>query len=115
MGDADIGLIGLAVMGENLVLNLESRGYKVAVFNRTGSCFVKLYVWIFLFRSHNNALLFSIVSKVDAFVAGRAKGRNIVGCQSYEELAKALKTPRKVMILVSSGFFVVCCVFFQFC
>jgi len=78
MGDADIGLIGLAVMGENLVLNLESRGYKVAVFNRT-------------------------VAKVDAFVEGRAKGKNIVGCKSYEELAGALKKPRKVMILVKAG------------
>ncbi|HPP54162.1 MAG TPA: NAD(P)-binding domain-containing protein, partial [Thermoguttaceae bacterium] len=51
----DFGLIGLAVMGENLVLNVESRGYRVAVFNRT-------------------------VSKVDDFLAGRAKGKNIVGC-----------------------------------
>ena len=52
---ADIGLIGLAVMGENLVLNMESHGFTVAVFNRT-------------------------TAKVDAFVAGRAKGKKIVGC-----------------------------------
>merc|ERR1719197_2153247 len=74
----DIGLIGLAVMGENLVLNLESRGFKVAVFNRT-------------------------TAKVDSFVAGRAKGKNIVGCQSMEELCKALKSPRKVMVMVKAG------------
>ena len=57
----DIGLIGLAVMGENLALNIESRGYRVAVFNRT-------------------------TSKVDDFIAGRAKGKNFVGCHSLEEL-----------------------------
>ena len=63
-GRADIGLIGLAVMGENLVLNLESRGFRVAVFNRT-------------------------VEKVDAFVAGRAKGKNVVGTRSIAELVAA--------------------------
>ncbi|HEV3167393.1 MAG TPA: NAD(P)-binding domain-containing protein, partial [Isosphaeraceae bacterium] len=75
---ADIGLIGLAVMGENLVLNMESHGYTVAVFNRT-------------------------TSKVDDFVAGRAKGKKIVGCHSVGELVKALKRPRKVMIMVKAG------------
>ncbi|HNS49227.1 MAG TPA: decarboxylating NADP(+)-dependent phosphogluconate dehydrogenase [bacterium] len=75
---ADIGLIGLAVMGENLVLNMESRGFTVAVFNRT-------------------------VEKVDAFVAGRAKGRKIIGCHSVEELASQLKSPRKVMLMVKAG------------
>lgn len=75
---ADIGLIGLAVMGENLVLNMESHGYCVAVFNRT-------------------------TSRVDAFVAGRAKGKKIVGCQSVKELVAALKRPRKVMIMVKAG------------
>ncbi|MBQ2527860.1 MAG: NADP-dependent phosphogluconate dehydrogenase, partial [Spirochaetales bacterium] len=59
---ADIGLIGLAVMGENLVMNMESKGFTVAVYNRT-------------------------VSKVDDFVAGRAKGKNIIGCHSIQELA----------------------------
>ncbi len=58
---ADIGLIGLAVMGENLVLNMESHGFTVAVFNRT-------------------------TSKVDAFMAGRAQGKNIVGTHSIAEL-----------------------------
>jgi 6-phosphogluconate dehydrogenase len=75
---ADIGLIGLAVMGENLVLNMESHGYTVAVFNRT-------------------------TSKVDAFTSGRAKGKKIVGCHTIEELVGALKGPRKVMIMVKAG------------
>ncbi len=75
---ADIGLIGLAVMGENLVLNIESRGHTVAVYNRT-------------------------TSKVDDFVNGRAKGKNIIGCQSLKELVKTLKRPRKIMIMVKAG------------
>src|SRR3981189_3129247 len=75
---ADIGLIGLAVMGENLVLNMESHGHTVAVFNRT-------------------------TSKVDEFVAGRAKGKNIVGTHSVKELVSALKSPRKIMIMVKAG------------
>ena len=78
MSQADIGLIGLAVMGENLVLNMESRGFTVACFNRT-------------------------TSKVDDFVAGRAKGKKIVGTHSLEELVKALKRPRKVMMMVKAG------------
>jgi 6-phosphogluconate dehydrogenase len=75
---ADIGLIGLAVMGENLVLNMESHGYTVAVFNRT-------------------------TARVDDFVAGRAKGKKIRGCHSVQELVAALKRPRKVMIMVKAG------------
>ena len=75
---ADIGLIGLAVMGENLVLNMESKGFSVAVFNRT-------------------------VEKVDDFVNGRGKDKNIVGCHSIEELCANLETPRKVMLMVKSG------------
>ncbi len=78
MGKCDIGLIGLAVMGENLVLNMESRGYSVAVFNRT-------------------------VSKVDDFINGGAKDKNILGCHSVEELAANLKSPRKVMLMVKAG------------
>ena len=78
MAKMDIGLIGLAVMGENIVLNMESKGFGVAVFNRT-------------------------VSKVDRFVEGRAKGKHIVGCHSIEELAANLKKPRKVMLLVKAG------------
>jgi 6-phosphogluconate dehydrogenase len=75
---ADIGLVGLAVMGENLVLNIESRGFTVAVFNRT-------------------------VEKVDNFVQGRAKGKKIIGTHSLKELAAALKGPRKIMLMVKAG------------
>jgi 6-phosphogluconate dehydrogenase len=75
---ADIGLIGLAVMGENLVLNMESHGYTVAVFNRT-------------------------LARVDDFLVGRAKGKRILGCHSVKELVAALKRPRKVMIMVKAG------------
>ncbi len=75
---ADIGLIGLAVMGENLVLNMESRGYTVAVFNRT-------------------------TSKVDEFVNGRGKGKKFVGAHTPQEFIASLKRPRKVMMLVKAG------------
>jgi 6-phosphogluconate dehydrogenase len=75
---ADIGLIGLAVMGENLVLNMESRGYTVAVYNRT-------------------------TSKVDEFVNGRGKGKKFVGAHSPAELVASIKRPRKVMMLVKAG------------
>jgi len=78
MGTCDIGLIGLAVMGENLVMNMESKGFTVAVYNRT-------------------------VQKVDDFVSGRAKGKNIVGCHSLEEMVAALKKPRKVFMMVKAG------------
>ena len=74
----DIGLIGLAVMGENLALNIESRGFGIAVYNRT-------------------------TSKVDDLLAGRAKGKNFVGCHSLEELVGSLATPRKVMLMVKAG------------
>ncbi len=74
----DFGLVGLAVMGENLALNIESRGYSVAVFNRT-------------------------TSKVDDFIAGRAAGKRFVGCHSLEELVAALDAPRKVMLMVKAG------------
>ena len=74
----DIGLIGLAVMGENLALNIESRGYSIAVYNRT-------------------------TSKVDDLTAGRAKGKKFVGTHSIEELVGALAKPRKVMIMVQAG------------
>ncbi len=77
-GDCDFGLIGLAVMGENLALNVESRGYRVAVNNRT-------------------------TSKVDEFMSGRASGKNFVGCHTLDELVAALKPPRKVMMMVKAG------------
>lgn len=75
---ADIGLIGLAVMGENLVLNMESKGYTVAVYNRT-------------------------VEKVNKFMNGRGKDKNFIGAQSLEQLVDSLEKPRKVMMLVKAG------------
>jgi 6-phosphogluconate dehydrogenase len=78
MKKADIGLIGLAVMGENLVLNMESKGFTVAVYNRS-------------------------VDKVDKFIAGRGAGKNFIGCHSIEEMCKNLERPRKVMMLVKAG------------
>lgn len=75
---SDIGLIGLAVMGENLVLNMESKGFQVTVYNRT-------------------------TKKVDDFLAGRAKGKKIIGVHTIEDLVKTLKRPRKVMIMVKAG------------
>ena len=75
---ADIGLIGLAVMGENLVLNMESKGYTVAVFNRT-------------------------VDKVNNFIEGRGKDKNFIGAQSLEEFVASIERPRKVMLLVKAG------------
>src|SRR6201986_1746700 len=77
-GTCDIGLIGLAVMGQNLVLNMNDHGYKVAVFNRT-------------------------TSKVDEFLADEAKGTNVVGTHSAKELCAALKLPRRVMLMVKAG------------
>jgi 6-phosphogluconate dehydrogenase len=74
----DIGLIGLAVMGQNLVLNMNDHGYKVAVYNRT-------------------------VSKVDDFINKEAKGTNVVGAHSDEELCSLLKRPRRVMLMVKAG------------
>ncbi len=74
----DFGLVGLAVMGENLALNVESRGYRVAVFNRT-------------------------TSKVDRFLDERARGKNIDGFHALDALVAALKLPRKVMLMVKAG------------
>ena len=78
MKKADIGLIGLAVMGENLAMNMESKGFTVAVYNRS-------------------------TEKVDAFLAGRAAGRNFIGCHSPEELVQALSKPRKIFMMVKAG------------
>ncbi|MEN8158156.1 MAG: decarboxylating NADP(+)-dependent phosphogluconate dehydrogenase [Bacteroidota bacterium] len=75
---ADIGLIGLAVMGENLVLNMERNGYTVAVYNRT-------------------------VAKVESFMNGRGKGKNFIGAASIEQFIASLERPRKVMMLVKAG------------
>ena len=75
---ADIGLIGLAVMGRNLVLNMNEHGFTVAVFNRT-------------------------VAKVDEFLAGPAAGTSILGAHSLVELVGALKKPRRVMLMVQAG------------
>ena len=76
--NCDIGVIGLAVMGENLALNMESRGYRVAVYNRT-------------------------TSKVDDFISGRAKGLNFAGCHTIPDLVANLASPRKVMLMIKAG------------
>jgi len=78
MEKADIALIGMAVMGENLILNLESKGFTVSCYNRT-------------------------VSKVDRFIEGRARGKKIIGYRSIPELIASLKIPRKVMLMVKAG------------
>jgi 6-phosphogluconate dehydrogenase len=78
VGNIDIGLIGLAVMGENLALNMASKGFSVAVYNRT-------------------------VSKADDFVKGRGAGKNIVSCSSLADLAASLSRPRKAFIMVKAG------------
>ncbi len=78
MKKADIALVGLAVMGENLVMNMESKGFTVAVYNRS-------------------------TEKVTAFVEGRAAGKNIIGCYSIEELVANLEKPRKVFMMVKAG------------
>ena len=78
MKKADIGLIGLAVMGENLVMNMESNGFTVAVWNRSAE-------------------------KVKNFTEGRAKGKNIIGTYSIAQLADSLSKPRKIMLMVKAG------------
>lgn len=78
MKKADIGLVGLAVMGENLVMNMESKGFTVAVYNRT-------------------------TEKVKNFVEGRAAGKNIIGTYSIEELVENLEKPRKIMMMIKAG------------
>ncbi len=78
MKNADIGLIGLAVMGQNLVLNMNDHGFRVAVFNRT-------------------------TSRVDDFVNGPARGTAVLGTHSLEQLVKVLRRPRKIMLMVKAG------------
>ncbi len=75
---SDIGLVGLAVMGENLALNMESKGFHVSVYNRT-------------------------VEKVDHFMEGRGKGLNFYGAHSLEDFIASLKSPRKVFLMVKAG------------
>jgi len=78
MNKADIGLIGLAVMGENLCLNFESKGFSVAVFNRR-------------------------TEVMERFIQGRGKGKKIMGCTTLRELAGSLNTPRKIMLMIKAG------------
>ncbi|NLB50360.1 MAG: decarboxylating NADP(+)-dependent phosphogluconate dehydrogenase [Clostridiaceae bacterium] len=78
MGTSDIGLIGLAVMGENLAMNMESKGFSVSVYNRTPE-------------------------RVDSFLKDRAKGKNFTGAYTLEELVSQLKKPRKVMLMIKAG------------
>src|ERR1044071_2422919 len=76
--NADIALIGLAVMGQNLILNMNDHGFTVVAYNRT-------------------------VEKVDHFLANEAKGTKVIGAHSIEEMVKLLKRPRRVMMLVKAG------------
>src|ERR1700741_5295307 len=76
--EADIALIGLAVMGQNLILNMNDHGFTVVAYNRT-------------------------TSKVDEFLAKEAKGTKVLGAHSIEEMVKKLKRPRRVMMLVKAG------------
>ena len=75
---ADIGVVGLAVMGQNLVLNMNDKGFKVAVYNRTSS-------------------------KVDEFLEGPAKDTNIIGCHDLKKFVESLQMPRRVMLMVKAG------------
>ncbi|KAL1237210.1 6-phosphogluconate dehydrogenase,decarboxylating [Trichinella pseudospiralis] len=78
VAEADIAVIGLAVMGQNLILNMNDKGYVVCAFNRT-------------------------VSKVDDFLNNEARGTRVVGAHSLEEMAACLKRPRRVMLMVKAG------------
>ena len=78
MSQNNFGLIGLGVMGENLVLNIESRGYSVSVYNRT-------------------------TSKMTNFISGKAKGKNIEGFEKLEDFVQSLEKPRKIMLMVKAG------------
>ncbi len=78
MPNKDIGLIGLAVMGQNLVLNMESKGYLAAVYNRTGK-------------------------RTEEFISGKGKDKNIKAAYNLKDLIDSLKTPRKIMLMVKAG------------
>ena len=78
MAEADIALIGLAVMGQNLILNMNDHGFVVCAFNRT-------------------------VSKVDDFLANEAKGTKVIGAHSLEEMVSKLKKPRRIILLVKAS------------
>ena len=78
MSKQNIGLIGLAVMGQNLVLNMESKGYSVAAFNRTSA-------------------------RTDELMAGKARGKNIIGTYTFRELIDSLEKPRKIILMVKAG------------
>lgn len=74
----DIGLIGLAVMGQNLILNMADHGFTVVAYNRS-------------------------IDKVHSFLANEAKGKSVVGAESVKDLAAKLKAPRRIMMLVKAG------------
>ncbi|MBA7545685.1 6-phosphogluconate dehydrogenase, NADP(+)-dependent, decarboxylating [subsurface metagenome] len=78
MKKQNIGLVGLGVMGQNLILNIEDKGYSVAVYNRTSA-------------------------KTENFIKGAAKGRNILPAYSLKEFVNSLETPRKIILLVKQG------------
>jgi 6-phosphogluconate dehydrogenase len=80
---ADIGMIGLAVMGENLSLNIESKGFTVAVYNRTVAGIEE-----------------GIVAR---FINGRGRGKKFIGAESLEDLVQALAAPRRIMMMVKAG------------
>ena len=80
---ADIGMIGLAVMGENLVLNMENKGFRVAIFNRTVPGIEE--------------------GVVERFIAGRGKGKNFIGSNDLSSFVRSIQTPRKIMMMVKAG------------
>ena len=82
MKTSNIGLIGLAVMGENLALNMESKGFAVSVYNRTAP---------------------GEEGVVDRFMSGRGKGKNFIGTHTIQEFVESIERPRKIMLMVKAG------------